>query len=142
MGRLRAFYKVDQSNWPPPEDPDTGEPTEIPDAIVIAVTTRFAYLHSAVYPNPVIEALGGEFLAHTWTELHGALAKTTAKGIFRTEVDREETIDGKPVTVRHSVRMNKKRTGDVAVRENLVPHAWGRAETIEEQAALDAAIAT
>jgi len=138
---IRAFYKVDKANWPPPENPDTGEPEAIPNAVVVSMATRFVYLHSCTFPNPHIEALGGEFLAHTWAELHGKVTKTTAKGLFRTEVDREQTIGGKKVTVRHWVKMAKKRPSDTMVRENLVPHAYGRDESLDEQSRLDAAIA-
>ena len=135
----RAFYRVGQDNWPPPEDPETGEPRVVPDAVVLLITTRYAYLHAARYPNLMLEVdLEADLLGHTWAELWGQLSATTRKAIFRAEVDRQEkNDDGEAVTVRHHVPMKKIRTKDVVVRENLIPHAWGAGESVEEQRRLD-----
>ena len=140
----RAHYRIPQDNWPPPIDRETKEPAEVPNAVVLAVTTRYAYLHSAVYPNPYIErVLKGDFLGNTYTELHGQLSATTRKAIFCAEVDRKQADDeGGRVVARQLVPMNKVRTGDTVVRDFCVPHAFGAQESVEEQRRLDALLET
>lgn len=123
----RAFYKVDA-------DVDL---SDVRDAVVVGETTKALYVHSAISPNESVLAIGGVLIAHTWVELHAALTKSAAKAVFHAVVEREEGPEGETVTVRERVPMSKKRTGDVVIIDNLIPHAWGRAESVAEQQAVD-----
>ena len=124
----RAFYKLAKSLLP-----DAG----IPNAIPLAVVGTFIYLHSCVNPNPELEDLGADLLGSHWSEFRGNATATAWKAVFHTEIDRE--VDSE--TRRLTIPMRKTLAGDTVIRADLVPHAFGRDESIAEQEAVDADLA-
>lgn len=124
---MRAFYRIKRSDW-------GGQA----DARPLGGTQALLIVHSAIYPNPAIEALtGSKFLGNTYAEfMAGGIATATQKAkVFETEWENGVDGDGNPVRGRS--KNDRVPGGAVARRTNLIPHAWGAREGTAEQAAVD-----
>ena len=139
MRNQRGFYRVPQANWPLRDE--EGEKIDPPNGVLLLETTQYAYVHSAIVPNPDLVEAEGEVLAESWAQLYVAMSGAPASRdrIFRVEVERPnpEAKEGEPEVLRILVPRKEIEEEDVVHEDWRIPHAWGVQESIEEQAALD-----
>lgn len=138
MRNQRGFYRVPQANWPLRNA--EGEKRDPKNGVLLLETTQYAYVHSAICPNPDLVEAGGDLLAHRWSELFLAMSGAPASRdrIFMAEVDRP-VKDGEPGAPMERVLIPRKEIEeeDEVFQDWRIPHAWGVQESIEEQAKLD-----
>lgn len=139
MRNQRGFYRVPQVNWPLRDK--EGEKMDAPNGVLLLETTQYAYVHSAIVPNPVLVEAEGDLLAHTWAELYVAMSGSPASRdrIFWAEVDRpvKDAEPGAPDMKRLPIPRKEIEEEDVVHEDWRVPHAWGIMESIQEQTKLD-----
>ena len=141
---MRGFYRVNQPAWPIVED---GEELTVPDAIVLAITTRWVYLYTAKAPHSWLEEhvpkKDLDLLGYTWVEAWNAIPKKTRERIFLASIERE-TWDND--TERRAVARRKIPLSEVDPETDtvfaspLVPVRWGTREGRKEQTALTAVV--
>lgn len=136
----RGFYRVDQEYWPALDQ--EGNPVVPGNSKVLHVTTRYAYLHSALNPNPEIEKIGGELMGEHWDEFKEELHPSTADNIFLAVVERVEegeeefeVIESRPTIPRGEIQKE-----DVVSEDWRIPHGWGVQEVRDEQERMDASV--
>ena len=136
----RAFYRIKRSDWPLlVDDGEGGQVESSPDAVALGGTQALLIVHSAIYPNPALEALtNSKFLGNTFAELmsNGDATATQLSNVFETEWEDGVDADGEPI--RGRAKTGNVRTGATIRRTNLIPHSWGARESVHEQAAVDA----
>lgn len=111
----RCFYRIPSESW---------EDANVDDAHVLHDSGHYVYLHSATDPNPALETLGAERFADDWQDLKNQVSTGTEDAIFRTQVERQEEVDGNLVANTLTIPRSAVRQTDTVLEDWLVPHLW------------------